>query len=121
VILTADHGGSGRDHGGSSRANSTIPWVIAGPGIAPQAIGCRISTMDTAATALRVLGLGLPAGAAGVVVSGVFVPTASSAQLADAELGSLGKDVPLASGDDTAKSRHRGLKGGVVVGLAGIR
>lgn len=70
VILTADHGGHDYNHGTSSALDMTIPWIIAGPrtrhGV--QLTG-SVSTMDTAATAARILGLSLPADAAGKVVT----------------------------------------------------
>jgi arylsulfatase A-like enzyme len=60
-IVTADHGGHGRDHGAASAADVTIPWVIAGPSVRPQALARPIRVFDTAPTAAVVLGLPVPA------------------------------------------------------------
>jgi arylsulfatase A-like enzyme len=58
VILTADHGGHGWGHGSSDRRDVTIPWMAWGKGVAA---GVRLTgdvhTMDTASTALWLLGL----------------------------------------------------------------
>ena len=35
VILTADHGGKDRDHGPDVPENMTVPWIVAGPKVAP--------------------------------------------------------------------------------------
>jgi hypothetical protein len=64
VIVTADHGGRGRRHGGNTPAETTIPWlafgaVSAGPIIAP------VMTYDTAATAIAALGWPVPSSWAG--------------------------------------------------------
>jgi len=61
VILTADHGGSGTNHGSGSVEDRTIPWIVAGPGVvAGLELDGDVSVMDTAATALWALGLPLP-------------------------------------------------------------
>jgi len=50
-----------------------IPWMIKGPGIRKKYnFSRRVETMDTAATALRVLGLSLDEAAQGRVVEEVF-------------------------------------------------
>jgi len=33
IIILSDHGGTGRDHGGDSAEEMTIPWMVTGPGI----------------------------------------------------------------------------------------
>lgn len=33
IIVTADHGGAGYDHGGTDPRSRHIPWIISGPGI----------------------------------------------------------------------------------------
>jgi len=69
VILTADHGGLGLTHGQNIPEDMTIPWMMAGPGVKQNyAISGAVSTMDTAATALYLLGLPAPEGMAGRVV-----------------------------------------------------
>lgn len=58
VILTSDHGGVGRSHGGTTMAELEIPWVIAGAGVAPGRVITRdVNTYDTACTAAHLLGL----------------------------------------------------------------
>jgi predicted AlkP superfamily pyrophosphatase or phosphodiesterase len=68
VIVTADHGGSGHKHSdGANAANRTIPWLIRGPGFKPgTTVRANVSTMDTAATALAILGVKPPAAMSGV-------------------------------------------------------
>jgi predicted AlkP superfamily pyrophosphatase or phosphodiesterase len=61
VIVTADHGGHGRDHGTEDVADTTIPWISWGQGIRPDHhIAGDVHTVDTAATVLRVLGVAIP-------------------------------------------------------------
>ncbi len=59
VLVTADHGGHGRTHGTSAAVDVTIPWIAWGRGIRSGGVrlGAGIRTMDTAATALRLLGV----------------------------------------------------------------
>jgi Metalloenzyme superfamily len=78
VILTADHGGEGRNHGSASSTDMTIPWIITGPMVPPNhRLTQRVTVMDTAATAAYVLGLSLPADVTGKVVLEAFAPPAS--------------------------------------------
>lgn len=75
VIVTADHGGHSFHHNLATPVDVTIPWIIAGPGIRRgHSIAAQPSTMDTAATAARVLGLDLPSGAVGRPVTEPFEP-----------------------------------------------
>jgi arylsulfatase A-like enzyme len=60
LIVTADHGGHGRDHGSADARDVTIPWIAWGEGIGRGALPAGIRTMDTAATALRLLGVPVP-------------------------------------------------------------
>lgn len=58
VIVTADHGGSGWNHGSSDPRDTTIPWIAWGKGVrAGTVLPDGIRTMDTAATALWLLGV----------------------------------------------------------------
>lgn len=58
IIVSADHGGHGKSHGLDIAEDRLIPFIIQGPGIAAGRKLCRqIRTMDTAATALHLLGL----------------------------------------------------------------
>jgi arylsulfatase A-like enzyme len=61
VIVTADHGGHGRGHGTDDPRDVEIPWIIYGRGVAPGPLPTGIRTMDTAATALWLLGVPPPA------------------------------------------------------------
>ena len=60
VIITADHGGSGENHVENIPENTTIPWIIFGPGVQPKKLTTRIHITDTAATAAYALGLRIP-------------------------------------------------------------
>lgn len=61
VIVTSDHGGHRRDHGSEDPRDMTIPWIVWGKGVeVPGPIDEPIRTMDTAATALWLLGVGIP-------------------------------------------------------------
>ncbi|MCO5143013.1 MAG: alkaline phosphatase [Oligoflexia bacterium] len=61
LIITADHGGTGRGHGGAIPAHRNIPWLAWGVGVKPNnSLPAGISTMDTAATALWALDISVP-------------------------------------------------------------
>ena len=72
VIVTADHGGQGRDHGSDSPHDVTIPWIAWGRGVNPGELPAGIRTMDTASTVLYLLGVEPPAGWMGEPVLGAF-------------------------------------------------
>jgi len=77
LIITADHGGSGRGHyrwlEPNKPENVTIPWICVGPGVpAGLKIDRVIHTYDTAPTALAFLGLGAPEGIDGRAVEEVL-------------------------------------------------
>lgn len=73
VIVTADHGGHDRTHGSSDPRDTTIPWIVWGRGVAAgAALADGIRTMDTAATALWLLGVDAPAAWVGVPVTLAF-------------------------------------------------
>ncbi len=56
VLVTADHGGLSKGHGGSSRAEMTIPWIISGKGIRKNhELTTAIDTFDTAMTVAKLL------------------------------------------------------------------
>ena len=58
VIVSADHGGHNHNHSGALASDREIPWIAAGPRVRKgYHIHSVVSTMDTAATALMVLGL----------------------------------------------------------------
>lgn len=61
VILSADHGGHAKTHGTSMPEDMTIPWIVWGKGVRKDfAITAPVSTCDTAATALWLLGVPIP-------------------------------------------------------------
>jgi len=74
-IISADHGGHGHNHSGKIPEDRLIPWIAWGPGIrAGHNIKSDISTVDTAATALWVLGYPAPPGMIGKPVREAFEP-----------------------------------------------
>ncbi|MBI4602145.1 MAG: alkaline phosphatase [Planctomycetes bacterium] len=61
VLVTSDHGGVGKGHGGATLAELEIPWIVAGPGIAAgKEVKTHVNTYDTAATIAHLLGLTPP-------------------------------------------------------------
>lgn len=76
LIVTADHGGHGTDHGSNDPRDVTIPWIAWGRGVIPGHLSGTVHTMDTAATALYVLGIRNPPAWAGAVVRPAFGVTA---------------------------------------------
>jgi arylsulfatase A-like enzyme len=60
VIITADHGGKGENHVENIPENTTIPWIVNGPGIVPKKLTSYVHITDTAATAAYALGLQIP-------------------------------------------------------------
>jgi predicted AlkP superfamily pyrophosphatase or phosphodiesterase len=72
-ILTADHGGHDNTHGSDSPADMTIPWIVWGSSVKPGFdIKEAVSTCDTAATALWLLDVPLPADWDGKPVQSAF-------------------------------------------------
>jgi predicted AlkP superfamily pyrophosphatase or phosphodiesterase len=56
VIITADHGGLKKSHGGNSATEMNIPWIISGKGIRRNhSLTTPIDTFDTAVTVARIL------------------------------------------------------------------
>ncbi len=61
LIVTADHGGKGKGHGGATMGEIEIPWIITGPGVkVGHEIKSPVSTCDTAATIAYVFKLKPP-------------------------------------------------------------
>ena len=79
VIVTADHGGHGRDHGTDDARDVLIPWITWGEGVTAGGVVEAVKTMDTSATALWLLGLRQPDAWQGNAAVAAFTP---SAQLA---------------------------------------
>ena len=62
VLISADHGGIGKRHGGNSMTEIEIPWMIRGPGVAAgRELTVPINTFDTASTIAEIFGLHQPA------------------------------------------------------------
>ncbi len=64
VIVTADHGGAGKEHGPDDPRSRYIPWIVAGPGVRKGYDLARfkaltVVTEDTFATAANWLGIAL--------------------------------------------------------------
>ena len=58
VIVTCDHGGKGKGHGGSTMGEIEIPWIIQGRGVIPgRELPATVNTCDTAATVAQAPGL----------------------------------------------------------------
>lgn len=73
VIVSADHGGHNHNHSGALASDREIPWIASGPHVRKgYHIHSLVSTMDTAATALMVLGLQPLTKLAGKPVSEIF-------------------------------------------------
>lgn len=66
-LVTADHGGQGFQHILPMPEVVNIPWIVAGPGIAPNStLDADVFTADTMPTALRLLGVAAPETISGV-------------------------------------------------------
>ncbi|MGQ0732312.1 MAG: alkaline phosphatase family protein [Acidobacteriota bacterium] len=73
LIVTADHGGHGTDHGDDNPLDVNIPWIAWGRGVSPGELRpSTVKTMDTAATALYLLGVRVPEAWAGRPVLNAF-------------------------------------------------
>jgi arylsulfatase A-like enzyme len=84
VIVTADHGGHGREHGTDHESDMTIPWIAWGAGVQAGRIDEDVKTMDTAATVLWLLGVAEPAVFGGTSVASAYTPAARLAASAAA-------------------------------------
>ena len=84
VLITADHGGHGRGHGSEDPRDVTIPWIAWGKGVSPGVLlEPGIRTMDTAATALWLLGVEQGPESVGVAVTAAFVPVVGTVRVAE--------------------------------------
>lgn len=58
VLVTSDHGGKDKGHGGATRAEIEIPWIIYGRGVRRgYELKTPIDTCDTAVTVAHILGI----------------------------------------------------------------
>lgn len=60
ILVTSDHGGVGKGHGGETLAELEIPWIAYGKTINHGELDLPINTFDTPATATWLLGLKTP-------------------------------------------------------------
>ena len=61
VLVTADHGGLGKKHGGDSPDELLIPWILKGPGVQEgKELKIVVSTFDTAPTIAHAFGVKAP-------------------------------------------------------------
>jgi arylsulfatase A-like enzyme len=73
LIVTADHGGHGTNHGSDDPRDVMIPWIAWGQGVKPGTLtAATIRTMDTAATVLWLLGVAEPPDWAGQPVRAAY-------------------------------------------------
>lgn len=79
LLVTADHGGHGRDHGTDDPLDVTIPWIAWGQGVHAGLLeDVEIQTFDTAPTVLWLLGLERPGAWNGTPVIKAFQTPAAS-------------------------------------------
>lgn len=83
LIVTADHGGHGRDHTGPDSVDAHIPWIVAGKGVrGTGALHTPVRVYDTGPTALWLLGVGYDPSLAGRPVREAFTGPAGGAATA---------------------------------------
>ena len=79
IILTADHGGAGRNHGPDDPRSRHIPWIVVGPGIAAnndltQIATLNVKTEDTFATVCWLLAIPVPNAIDGKPIREILAP-----------------------------------------------
>lgn len=77
VIVTSDHGGSGRSHGANVQFSHFIPWIAVGPGVKENydltlEPNLAVHVEDVFATALNFLNIALPADSDGKPVLAIY-------------------------------------------------
>lgn len=73
ILVTADHGGVGKKHGGATLAELEIPWILTGPGVAKdRELKTAVNTYDTAVTVAHILKLKPPASWIGKPITEAF-------------------------------------------------
>lgn len=75
ILISADHGGHEKTHGMNVTDDREIPWIAYGAGVVPGAKLDAVSTIDTAATALWLLGVPIPPDMDGTPVFAAFTPS----------------------------------------------
>jgi hypothetical protein len=82
IIITSDHGGIGKGHGGDSPNEMEIPVLLYGGPVTAGKIISRVHLItDVAATAAGLLGIKLPEICTGRFISEAFEPPCSSAYI----------------------------------------
>ncbi len=77
LLVTADHGGKGKGHGGATMAELEIPWILRGPGVVRgHELRTPVNTYDTAVTVAYIFGLKTPECWIGRPVQEAFTPAA---------------------------------------------
>lgn len=73
ILVTSDHGGRLKTHGGLTASEINIPWIIRGPGIKRGfAISETVKQYDTAATLAKLFGIQVPDCWQGKPVQSIF-------------------------------------------------
>jgi hypothetical protein len=72
IIVTTDHGGRGRGHGGSSPEEQTIFWTAKGKSITPGTMLSDVENMDTPAVVAHALRLDIPENWDAKIPKGLF-------------------------------------------------
>ncbi|WP_341837707.1 alkaline phosphatase [Chitinophaga pollutisoli] len=73
IILSSDHGGINKGHGGKTMVEMQIPWIFMGRGIKKnQEVKESVMTYDTAATIAYIFGLKTPQSWIGRTVKSIF-------------------------------------------------
>ena len=79
VLLSSDHGGSGRGHGPDDAPSANVPWIASGPRVRRDfdltlMRGRAVSIMDTFATAAAALGLEVAYPIDGKPIDAIYTP-----------------------------------------------
>jgi arylsulfatase A-like enzyme len=77
LIVTADHGGSGKSHGAKVPFSHYVPWIAVGPGVRENydltlEPKLAVHVEDVFATALNFLGVTIPADVDGKLIGAIF-------------------------------------------------
>ena len=58
ILLTADHGGINKGHGGATPQETNIPWILTGPNVKKNTeLTTTVNTYDTALTLAKIFGI----------------------------------------------------------------